>query len=154
MQFAEPHKARYTETMALQLYESLPDKNIIFRVNERFYKKVYEHPWLSKFFSKTDQNFITRQQTDFIIGAIGGPRNYSGRFVADAHPHIFIDEEVFDLREALLEEAMLELKAPEALRTKWLQIDASFKNSIIKQSVDACKKRFFTDEIIHIPKSR
>jgi truncated hemoglobin YjbI len=34
----------------MQLYETLPDKSIIRRVNEIFYRKVYEHPCLSLFF--------------------------------------------------------------------------------------------------------
>lgn len=135
----------------MNVYESLTDKNIVFKVNERFYELVYDHKWLSNFFKQTDQEFITQQQTDFIIGAIGGPKNYSGRMVRDAHPHMFITEELFELRQELLIQAFEDVNAPDELKEAWLKIDDAFKNVIIKKDISECKKRFFTDDIIDYP---
>lgn len=138
----------------MSVYDELPDKKIVLRVNERFYEKIYDHSWFSKYFQKVDQDFITQQQTRFIIGAIGGPKEYSGRLVSNAHPHIFINEEIFELRASLLKEALSEMKAPRILVDKWLKIDNSFKGVLLKKTVADCKKRYFTDEILYFPKTK
>lgn len=88
-----------------------------------------------------------------MLGAFGGPKNYSGRSPSDAHPHIFVDEEMWQLREQFLKEAFIETNFPEDLRAKWIRIDEAFKKSILKNSIDDCKKRYATDEIIYYPGS-
>jgi len=136
----------------MSVYSDLVNKEIIFKVNEKFYELVYDHPWLSKFFQHTDQEFITKQQTDFVTGALGGPKNYSGRLVKDAHTHILVTDELFELRKSLLVKAMEEVNAPQELREAWLKIDDAFKATILKKSVSDCEKRFFTDEILDFKK--
>lgn len=74
---------------------------LIASVNKEFYDRIYKDPWLSQVFRGVAQEHIERQQTDFMVGAFGGPRQYAGRSPADAHPHIFIDEEMWELRERL-----------------------------------------------------
>ncbi|MBT5093685.1 MAG: group 1 truncated hemoglobin, partial [Halobacteriovoraceae bacterium] len=78
----------------MSLYDDLTDKGIILKVADLFYDKVYEDPWLSLYFKEIDQEFITAQQVDFIVGAMGGPQKYSGRLPSNAHPHMFITEEL------------------------------------------------------------
>lgn len=130
------------------IYDSLVDKTIVFQVSELFYEKVYKHPWISLYFKNTDQKFITQQQTDFVVGALGGPKNFSGRLPVHAHPHMLITEELFDLRKKLLTEAMEELKAPTDLKEAWLQLDEAFRSVLVRSSVTECEKRYATDEIL------
>lgn len=126
-------------------------KEQLYRVNKAFYDRVYKDPWMSKIFRNITQEFITSQQTDFMLGAFGGPKNYAGRSPQDAHPHIFVDQEMWDLREKYLKEAMIEVGFPQDLSEKWIKIDEAFKKSILKNSVSDCTKRFTTDEIIYEP---
>lgn len=135
----------------MDLYNQLEDKEIVFKVNERFYEKIYEHPWMSQFFTDISQEFITQQQTDFIIGAIGGPKNFSGRLPSNAHPHMLITNELFDLREAMLLEALEECNAPQELRDAWIRIDESFRKVIVKESVSDLEKRYASDKFFVIP---
>lgn len=123
----------------------------IHKVNVIFYDKVYEDPWLSKVFRNVEKDIIVKQQSDFMTGAMGGRKRYSGRSPKDAHPHIMINEEMWNLREKFLVEACEEAKAPPWLVEKWIRIDNSFKKSILKASIQDCKKRFFTDEIVDEP---
>lgn len=132
----------------MAVYDELKDPEIVFKVSERFYELIYDHPWMSLYFKDTDQEFITQQQTDFIIGAIGGPNKYSGRLPSNAHPHMNINDELFDLRKAMLVQALEELNAPEELKTIWLKIDEAFRGSIVKKSVDECKPRYAQDSIL------
>lgn len=124
---------------------------MIAAVNKAFYDRVYKDPWLTQVFRGVPQEHIERQQTDFMVGAFGGPRAYAGRSPADAHPHIYIDEEMWQLRERLLIEAFQETRFPEDMQKKWLRIDEAFKQAICKKSMDDCKGRFATDEIIAVP---
>lgn len=130
------------------MYDILRDKSIIRNVNQAFYDKVYDHEWLSMFFQAITKEHIINQQTDFITTAIGGPKRYSGRLPYNAHPHMFITDEVFDLRSSLLTKALDELGAPVELKEAWLRIDSSFRHVIVKQSIDQCSKRYAFDEIL------
>lgn len=128
-------------------------KEELFKVNTLFYDKVYKDPWFSKIFRNIPQDIITKQQTDFMLGAFGGPKIYGGRSPQDAHPHIFVDEDMWQTREKYLIEAMNEAQFPKDLAEKWLKIDNAFKKSIIKTDLSECKKRYNMDEIIYEPRS-
>lgn len=137
--------------------EQLNDRqlyDVVLKVNKAFYDRVYKDEWMSQVFAGVEQKFIELQQTDFIVGALGGPKRYSGRAPQDAHPHIFVDEAMWDLREQFLKEALEEVKAPDWLRDRWIKIDNAFKKAIVKKSPQDCKRRFTTDEIINVPNPR
>lgn len=119
------------------------------RVTEEFYELVYTDEWLKYVFT-VDQKVITSQQIDFMIGALGGEKRYGGKSPADAHPHIFVTEEMWERRESLLVDAMTKVGAPSELKSKWLKIDLAFKRHIVMNDPSQCKKRFFSDEIIQV----
>lgn len=125
---------------------------LVLSVNKVFYDKVYKDPWLSPMFSIIDQEIIELQQTDFMVGALGGEKKYCGRNPKDAHPHLYITEEIWQLREKYLKESFEELDITIDIRQRWLKIDEAFKRVIVKSSVDECEKRYFTDEIIILEK--
>ena len=119
------------------------------KVSKSFYDKVYRHEWLKKYFENINQEVIESQQVDFIAQAMGGPDRYCGKFVPEAHSHMMISEELFVLREELLNESLVECGACLELRDRWNKIDRSFKRIIVKNSLDECKPRFHTDTIIN-----
>lgn len=125
--------------------------DLVLTINKAFYDRVYKDSWLSQVFKNVDQKLIESQQTDFMVGALGGPNVYKGRSPKDAHPHIFVDEEMWALREKFLVEAFKETKTPEWLQEKWLKIDNAFKAKILKNSFQDCEKRYTLDEIIYVP---
>jgi truncated hemoglobin YjbI len=117
------------------------------RVTEEFYELVYADEWLKHVFT-IDQKVITSQQVDFMVGALGGEKRYGGKSPADAHPHIFITEEMWERRESFLNDAMTRVGAPIDLRSRWFKIDLAFKKHIVMKDVSECKKRFFSDDLI------
>jgi hemoglobin len=127
-------------------------ENWIFKTTHEFYELVYKDEWLKQVFQSIDQAFITSQQTDFMLGLLGGPKRFSGRNAKDAHPHIFINEEMWQHREDLLVTAMDRVGFPTDLREKWLRIDEAFKRSIVMTHPSECRARFTTDEIIIVAK--
>lgn len=132
----------------MSVYDILKDKTIIRTVNQTFYDKVYDHELLSMFFEAVTKEHIINQQPDFITAATGGPKDFSGRLPFNAHPHMFITDEIFDLRSSLLAEALEETGAPTVLKEAWQRIDNSFRHVIVKQSIEQCSKRWITDEIL------
>ena len=136
---------------AQSLYELLGGHPTLARVHKVFYDKIYRHAWLGQFFAEIDQTLIENQQTDFMAQAMGGPARYCGKFPIPAHKHMFITEELFETRGALLEESLEEAGVPEPLAERWLKIDSSFKARLVKKSPSECEGRFKTEAIIVIP---
>jgi len=136
------------------LFERIGGRPTLDRVHKIFYDRLYAHPWLGGFFAGVEQTHIEKQQSDFMSGAMGGPEAYAGRRPQDAHPHLFITEELFELRHQILEESMIEAGVPEDLRKEWLKIDGAFKRAIVKGSPAECSGRFPTEQVIAIPKPK
>ena len=83
--------------------------------------------------------------------ALGGPKKYSGRLPDGAHMHMYITEEIFELRHKILAEALKECLVPEDLRDRWLTTDYQFKGKIVKKTFEDCEKRYNTDTILFTP---
>ena len=127
---------------------------IINKINQYFYEQIYKDEWFKNVFQNVTQEFITLQQNDFMIQAFGGPCNFCGRMPGDAHPHIYIDNEMWEIRENYLKLSFEKNNVPKDIREKWLKIDNAFKNKIIKKSIDDVLPRFTTDEVIIILKEK
>lgn len=129
--------------------EDLGGRTLLERAMKEFYDRVYEHPWLGLYFQHVEQEVIEKQQVDFMIGAFGGPKSlYSGRLPVEAHKNMFVSEELFELREKMLVEALKKVNAPQELIDRWLKIDEAFKSGIVKKRVEDCERTFATEEII------
>ncbi len=131
----------------LTLFDRLGGRPVLERVHKVFYDKIYEHPWLKQYFADIEQKTIEDQQTDFMISNMGGGKIYSGALPKNAHKHMFVDNQLFDLRKKLLRESLQECGVAEDMAERWLRIDEAFRKSIVKDNPGQCEKRFFTDEI-------
>jgi hemoglobin len=129
-------------------FQSLGGRLTIERVHRSFYDKVYADPWLKQFFRHVPQATIESQQNAFMTQAFGGPQIYCGAFPIPAHKHMYITEELFLHRHALLKAALQECLLPKAHIEKWLSIDGSFRKGIVKPSKDSCQKRHAADDIL------
>jgi len=134
------------------LFENVGGRPVLERVHKVFYDKLYEHPWLKQFFSTIDQKTIENQQTDFMVSNMGGGKIYSGALPKNAHKHMFVTDEMFDLRNRILKESLAACGVPAELAECWLRIDDAFRKSIVKEDLSQCEKRFFTDKIQVFPK--
>jgi hemoglobin len=73
-----------------------------------FYEKVMDTDSLLHYFEGIDMERLIRHQTDFLCLLLGGPVNYSGRDLRQAHRRLNITEEDFNLVAELLEETLEE----------------------------------------------
>lgn len=133
-------------------FEEIGGRACLARVHNLLYTKLFAHPWLKGFFQHTKRDVVESQQTDFWTGLMGGPTIYGGRSPRDAHVHMFMPAEVFDIRHELLEESLIEAGVPAHLRERWLKLDAGFRRAIVNKSPDECHGRYRTEEVIIVPK--
>lgn len=99
-------------------FEELGGRKILEKVAKLFYDKVYDAEWIGKYFQSVKQEIIEEQQVDFMSMALGGPKVYLGKLPVPAHKHMMITNELFDLREKLLDEALIEANACDELKIR------------------------------------
>jgi len=136
----------------ISFYDSVGGRRVIERVHRIFYNRVYADPWLKQFFGHIGQEIIESQQNAFMTQAFGGPQLYCGAFPIPAHKHMYITEELFLHRHALLKKALEEAGVPKSHIDKWLMIDGSFRKGIVKLAKENCQKRHLADEILDFRK--
>ena len=138
--------------MAETLFDELGGKPCLERAHRIFYNKLLSHDWLKHFFVGKSQGNLESQQTDFMMSLFGGPSVYGGRMPKSAHMHLFVTEEVFQLRHEILAQSLDEARVPADLKARWLAYDMKMRGALVKTDISQCKRRFTTDEIIAPPK--
>ncbi len=133
----------------LEIFENIGGRNSLIAINKAFYDKVYQHPWLKLYFESIPQAHIEIQQIDFMQKVLGGKNIYVGKAPPITHIHMYIPDELFDLRKKLLNEAFDETNAHPELREKWLSLDESFRRVIVNKSPTECVARFKSDPILN-----
>ena len=78
------------------LYEKLGGELTIKTVVEAFYDRLLSDPQLAPVFQGVDLNLLKRHQALFISQALGGPKQYDGREMQEAHRGLEITPEQFD----------------------------------------------------------
>jgi hemoglobin len=113
-------------------FEARGGRESLEKVCKVFYDKVYAHPWLKLYFEKIPQEHIERQQVNFMQKVLGGFDRYSGKTPPAAHKHMFITEELFQVRQQLLRDSFNE----------------SFKPQLVRQDMSQCKPRFEAEGVV------
>jgi truncated hemoglobin YjbI len=138
--------------MSTSFYEQVGGRPTLEKVHKIFYDDLFEHHWLKQFFKDINQKHIEDQQTDFMSMVFGGPKCYMGKVPKIAHKHIFVDQEIIDLRQDYLRKAILEAGLSEEIANTWLAKDAQFAAVVLKDSPNQCEPRYPGDEVLVIPK--
>ena len=120
------------------LYERIGGQEAVVQVHRIFYGKIFGHPWISKYFSKVDRDFIEGQQTAFMTGLMGGPKAFKGKPPHLAHSHIFATPELFELRQHLLRLSLNQAGVSRSIAMEWLALDSSFSSHVVKTDQAQC----------------
>lgn len=78
------------------LYESLGAEDGIGAAVSAFYERVLADPELAGYFEGVDMFTLRRHQTDMLVTATGGPQQYTGQDMAEAHEGLQITDAAFD----------------------------------------------------------
>jgi hemoglobin len=81
---------------AQSLYDKLGGEATIKAVVEEFYRRILADRRLAPIFAGVEMGRLKRHQALFISQALGGPRAYDGRSMAEAHAHLDISAAHFD----------------------------------------------------------
>jgi len=135
-------------------FERIGGRASLIAINKIFYDKVYHHPWLQHYFLAVPQQHIEDQQVDFMQKVLGGENVYVGKTPPVAHKHMFIPDELFEVRKTLLIEAFNESNAHPELVDKWLTLDESFRRLLVKKSVSECVARFKSEGVLRFDKPK
>jgi len=79
------------------LFEKLGGRQAIETVVKEFYKRMLKDAQVAGFFKDTNMDFQTQQQIKFLTMALGGPNEYDGRDMKDAHNDLGITEHHFNV---------------------------------------------------------
>jgi hemoglobin len=135
----------------MSLFEDVGGFETLNRVHKRFYTSVYNHSWMSQFFSNTNRSEIENQQTTFMAKIMGGPNEYAGKMPKYAHIHMFLTTEMVDIRHDLLKKAILAEGVSVENARQWLLKDWTIAKTILKKSPSECKPRYDNDPILNFP---
>ena len=128
--------------MKIKFFDEIGGLKTIQRVHKVFYDKIYAHEWLKQFFETQHRLLIENQQTNFMGEKFGGKMSYVGRPPGYAHLHMFITEELFEVRRNLLRESLNEVGLRQDHIVRWLKIDAAFKHHIVKDSLETFNETY------------
>lgn len=131
------------------LFELIGGRPILQRVHKIFYDRVFASPELKHYFVNINQVTIAEQQTNFMTGKMGGSKIFTGKTVENCHTRMFITQELYDLRNNLLKESILECGISGELLERWMKLNYAFEKDVVKKDPGECKKRFIGDEIIY-----
>jgi hemoglobin len=101
--------------MTASLYERIGGENAVNAAVELFYRKVLNDDRIKRFFDKTDMDVQIAKQKAFFTFAFGGPNNYTGKDMRQAHAPLVrmgLNEDHFNAVMEQLGDTLKELDVP------------------------------------------
>jgi len=123
-----------TETTQATLYERIGGEAAVNAAVDLFYRKVLNDYRINRFFDGADMEKQIDKQRAFFTMAFGGPNNYTGQDMRNAHAHLVkkgLDDSHFDAVMEHLGATLVELNVPAELITEAAAIAESTRNDIL-----------------------
>ncbi|MCA8956311.1 MAG: group 1 truncated hemoglobin [Planctomycetes bacterium] len=95
-----------TQTTTPSMYQKIGGHSAVQAVVDDFYGRVLGDPELAPFFTNTDMARQRRHQVAFVAMALGGPRDYTGKGMREAHRGRGIEDRHFGLVAGHLKDAL------------------------------------------------
>lgn len=114
------------------LWAELGRGDVVRRVLEDFYRRVYAAPLLAPFFEGVTLDRSIDKQYSFLRQLMTGERVYFGDRPRNAHHWMVISQELFDHRQELMERVLAEhgLSTPQIAR--WTRLELHYRPDIVK----------------------
>lgn len=123
-----------TEASTQTLYARLGGAAAIRSVVDRFYELVLIDPALRPYFTGIDVGRLRRHQALFLSQVAGGPTEYDGRAMAEAHDGFGIDDAAFDRVATHLLEALQEHRVPQAEVDEVLSAVGGLRGAVVQDA--------------------
>lgn len=99
----------------MTIYQRIGGETTVSAAVHRFYERVLADPTLNHFFNGVSMSRLKAHQFAFLTQALGGPKQYSGSSMRDAHSKLAIEQRHFDSVAVHLVETLRELGVPEEI---------------------------------------
>ena len=116
-----------------EMWEALDRGERLTAILQDFYSLVYEDPRLAPFFDGVTRQRATEKQYSFLRRIFTGEDVYFGDRPNNAHHWMVISDELFDHREALMEDCLRRHGLPEHLIARWRGVEEIFRKVIVKE---------------------
>jgi truncated hemoglobin YjbI len=117
-----------------EMWEALEHGDKLTAILTDFYDRVYEDPRLSPFFVGVTKDWAIQKQYSFLREKFTGEKCYFGDRPRNAHHWMVISDELFDYREALMEQCLRRAGLPEHLIERWRALEEVFRKQIVKSA--------------------
>ena len=119
------------------LYDQLGGEAAVNAAVDIFYRKVLSDHRINRFFDNTDIEKQAAKQKAFLTMAFGGPNNYTGTDMRQAHAHLVkkwgLDDSHFDAVMEHLTNTLVELNVPQNLIDQVAAIAESTRNDVLNR---------------------
>ncbi|GAB4259553.1 MAG: group 1 truncated hemoglobin [Methylomicrobium sp.] len=116
------------------LYEQLGGEAAVNAAVDIFYRRVLSDYRINRFFNNVDMEQQAAKQKAFLTMAFGGPNNYTGTDMRNAHARLVkmgLDDSHFDAVMEHLTGTLQELNAPENLIAQVASIAESTRSDVL-----------------------
>ena len=113
------------------VYEQIGGAAAVDAAVDIFYRKVLSDPLISDFFDDVDMDRQIGKQKAFLTVAFGGPNNYTGKDMREAHKHLKLKEEHFGAVAGHLQATLQELNVPPNLIDTIMGVAASAHDDVL-----------------------
>lgn len=116
------------------LYERIGGEAAVNAAVELFYRKVLEDYRINRFFDSTDMDRQIAKQKAFFTMAFGGPNNYTGQDMRNAHAGMVkngLNEDHFNVVMEHLGATLVELNVPAELISEAAAIAESTRSHVL-----------------------
>jgi hemoglobin len=120
--------------MSLSLYERIGGEPAVNAAVDIFYRKVLDDYRINRFFNNADMDQQIAKQRAFFTMAFGGPNNYTGKDMRNAHAHLVkmgLNDSHFDAVMEHLGATLVELNVPQDLIAEAAAIALSARDDVL-----------------------
>ncbi len=115
----------------MSVYEKIGGEAAVNAAVDVFYRKVLSDDRISQFFDTVDMEAQHAKQKAFLTMAFGGPNNYTGKDMREAHAGMNLTEEHFTAVAEALVGTLQDLEVPQEYIDEIVTIAVSVKDDVL-----------------------
>lgn len=117
----------------MSVYDAIGGEAAVDAAVDIFYRKVLMDDRISEYFDTVDMEGQHKKQKAFLTMAFGGPNNYTGKDMREAHAHMNLEEEHFTAVAEALVGTLEELNVPQEHIDSIVSIAVSVKDDVLNK---------------------
>ena len=117
----------------MSVYEKIGGAAAVDAAVDIFYRKVLSDDLISGFFDTVDMESQHAKQKSFLTMAFGGPNEYTGKDMREAHKSMSLNEDHFNAVATHLSDTLQELSVPQEYIDEVMTIAGSVKDDVLNR---------------------